>query len=351
MSDPTSPATPPAYQPGGYAPRPAVPSGGQPTGPERATGPVSWSGRPGQPGGPGSPGQPVGSPFATGRYVPRTETRWLWCVAGLILSIAVVVASVRLFVLTPAWRMVDQAAFLGSTLGREQVEPYAKVVLGVVSPLFLVGATIVAVVLALARKAFGDAVRAVVVVVGANLTTQLLKGVIERPIDDLPQATYGNSLPSGHTTVAASVVAILLIVVGRSWRPLVALLGVLYAGATGIATLALAWHRPSDAVAAFAVVAAWSLLVLIPNRGRAVPDVVVNPLRILVSWLLGVAAVAGLTVGFVALSVAFARAGGDLSSGSALLEPVTRRAAYVGACAGTGGAAAFFVWWQLLARR
>lgn len=285
------------------------------------------------------------------RFQPRPETRWLWCAFGLLVSIAVLVVSIRVFVFSPATRMIDQAAFLGSTYGRDEIEPYSRLVLSVVRVPFLIGATVVAVVIALARKAYGDAVRAVVVVIGANLTTQLLKEVIERPIDALPQATYGNSLPSGHTTVAASVAAILLIVAGRAWRPPVALLGAVYAGATGIATMTLGWHRPSDVVAAFAVVTAWAMLVLIPNRGRPVADVTISPARILVAWLLGAVAVAGLVVGFLAMAAAVGTAGGDLTSGSQLLELGPMRAAFIGSCAGIAGVAAGFTWLQLLARR
>lgn len=291
------------------------------------------------------------SPFGTGGYASRPEIRWVWCLAGLLVAVGALVASVRVFVFTPATRLVDQAAFLGSTYGRDELEPYSKFVLGVVSVPFLVGATLLAVVIAVARKAFGDAVRAVVVVVGANLTTQLLKAAIERPIDDLPEATYGNSLPSGHTTVAASVAAVLLLVVGRGWRPPVALLGLLYAAATGVATLTLGWHRPSDVVAAFAVVTAWALLVLIPNRGRRVKDVTSSPLRILVAWLLAIGAIAGLATAAVTIAAALGVAAGDLSSSSAVLEPTSLRAAYLGSCAGTAGAAAALTWLQLLARR
>lgn len=300
-----------------------------------------------------APAAPGPAPTASGRApsVLRPATRWVWCLLGVVISVGTVIASVRLFVFLPATRMIDQAAFLGSTFGRDDVEPYSRLVLGVVGPEFLVAATLIAVAIAVWRREFGDAARAVVVVVGANLTTQLLKISLERPIDDLPQATYGNSLPSGHTTVAASVAAVLLIVVARSWRPAFALLGAAYAGLTGIATMTLGWHRPSDVVAAFAVTSAWALLVLIPGRGRLLPDVTVDPLRIIVAWLLGVAAVAGLSAGSITMAAALATADGDLSSASALLAPSALRAAYVGACAGTAGAAAFFTWLQLLARR
>lgn len=97
------------------------------------------------------------------------------------------------------------------------------------------------------------------VIVGANVTTQLLKHVLERPdlVNEVNVFTF-NSLPSGHTTVATSLAAALILAVPARARPFAACIGALYA--TGIAsmTLAAGWHRPSDAIAAFAVVGAWA---------------------------------------------------------------------------------------------
>ena len=44
----------------------------------------------------------------------------------------------------------------------------------------------------------------------------------------------------------------------RRWRPVVAVAGAAYTGATGVSTLVGQWHRPSDVVAAILVVLAWS---------------------------------------------------------------------------------------------
>ena len=83
----------------------------------------------------------------------------------------------------------------------------------------------------------------------------------------------GNSLPSGHTTVAASVAVALVLVLPPKARAFAAVVGAAYAAVAGVATLSAGWHRPSDAVAAFLVVGVWAalagLLLLITQRERA----------------------------------------------------------------------------------
>lgn len=125
----------------------------------------------------------------------------------------------------------------------------------------LLGGLAVAVLVALVRRRASAAIGAVVLMAVANLTTQVLKHVLlDRP--DLG-VTYdlANSFPSGHTTAAATVAAALVLVTAPRWRPLVLLAGGAYAALCGWATLANGWHRPSDVLAAFAVVAAWYFLV------------------------------------------------------------------------------------------
>ena len=59
-------------------------------------------------------------------------------------------------------------------------------------------------------------VAAIVVVAGANLTTQVLKAVLEharcKAFEHGIQLPWPNSFPSGHTTAAASIAVALLLV-------------------------------------------------------------------------------------------------------------------------------------------
>ena len=60
--------------------------------------------------------------------------------------------------------------------------------------------------------------------------------------------------------MAASVSVALVLAVPRVARPVVALIGAAYTAATGVSTLVGQWHRPSDVVAALAVVLFWGAL-------------------------------------------------------------------------------------------
>ncbi|WP_456695007.1 phosphatase PAP2 family protein [Aeromicrobium sp. P5_D10] len=132
-------------------------------------------------------------------------------------------------------------------------------VLGYIS----IGAIVVVVagcaLVALLRGKVQLAIGAIIVIAGANVTTQLLKQtLLTRPDFDLGTL---NSLPSGHTTVAASAVGAALLVAPRLARPLIATVGGLVTTLTGASTIVAGWHRPSDVVAALAVSLIWTAAV------------------------------------------------------------------------------------------
>ncbi len=112
----------------------------------------------------------------------------------------------------------------------------------------------------LGRRRWVAAAIALGTIAGANLTTQVLKNLLlDRP-DRGVQTLDFNSLPSGHTTLAASAAAAIFLVVTPRWRPLAAAAGGTYSVLAGAATFLNLWHRPADVVAAFLVVGAWTLL-------------------------------------------------------------------------------------------
>ena len=116
------------------------------------------------------------------------------------------------------------------------------------------------VVLALVRRRMAAAAAAMVLVAGANVTTQVLKyDVLIRP-----DIGFGdvNSLPSGHTTVAVSLALAGVLVAPAAWRSLVALLGSGGATLIGAGTVVGRWHRPGDVVAGVAVCLLWAALAL-----------------------------------------------------------------------------------------
>ncbi|WP_345215490.1 phosphatase PAP2 family protein [Georgenia halophila] len=254
-------------------------------------------------------------------------------IAGVVLAVvaaAAVLAVWWFFVTTPTGQRLDEVAYEGSRIGRSRLDSTAQQVLAVVSVPFLVLVIAVAGGLALLRRRWRHAVAVAVVVAGANLSTQILKyDLLDRPDHGISE-TVDNSMPSGHTTVAATVAAAALIVAPPRWRWLAALLGAVYAGGTGVATMIGGWHRASDVVAAVLVVAAWLLVALVvlgpgaDDTGRVAPQWVRRADTATRAFLL----VVGIGAGLAALLSMLITTQGD---GGARLE---RLIAYGGASVG-----------------
>ena len=164
----------------------------------------------------------------------------------------------RIFVGSAAGQRVDQAVFDGATFGRTRLWAVAEPVLEVISVPYIAFVLVLAVVIAIARRRWALAAQVALLMGGANLTTQLLKYVVLDRADLGSTYAGANTLPSGHTTAAASVSAALVFVVPPRGRPWAAVLGAVYTAGTGVSTLIGRWHRPSDVVAAVLVVLAWS---------------------------------------------------------------------------------------------
>ena len=116
------------------------------------------------------------------------------------------------------------------------------------------------------------ALSVIVVIVGANLTTQLAKSVLLDRMDQLDGLFYplSNSFPSGHATAAASLAVGLLLVVPPFLRVPIAIPSSLLVALVGVATLTLGWHRMADAVGGTLVATAWAAgvgAVLVWRRG------------------------------------------------------------------------------------
>lgn len=125
---------------------------------------------------------------------------------------------------------------------------------------------------ALARRRPTLAGRALVVILGANATTQCAKALIERPDFGVVTA-FGNSLPSGHTTVAMSFALALVMVAPPYLRAPIAWLGWVWAWLTGFSVMVSAWHRLADVLVAVFIIGAWALaLAPIEGRERHVPQ-------------------------------------------------------------------------------
>lgn len=114
-----------------------------------------------------------------------------------------------------------------------------------------------------------QALAAVAIVAGANLTTQILKALFshERFYAFLGEGQpWTNSFPSGHTTAAASIAVALLIVAPARLRPLAALAAAALTAAVGLSVVMLEWHYPSDVLGGLCVAAGWGFAALAALR-------------------------------------------------------------------------------------
>lgn len=178
------------------------------------------------------------------------------------------------FLDTRRGQVLDELALRGSTIGAWRLDAHAEGLLQTVSVPAVALAMAVVLIVGLVRGRVGAAVVGAGVVAAANVSTQLLKyTVLTRP-DLIPGDHAANSLPSGHTTVAASIVVGVLIVVGRRLRPFLTVAGVVVVTAFGYATLVNQWHRPSDVSAAVLVACGWAYAgeALLRLRRRVDPE-------------------------------------------------------------------------------
>ncbi|AYY15066.1 phosphatase PAP2 family protein [Actinobacteria bacterium YIM 96077] len=241
----------------------------------------------------------------------------------------------RYFVQTPTGQRLDDAAFRGAEIGQSTLWRGAEPVLDIVSVPFIVIVLGAAAIIALMRQRWMLAIQVTVLVGGANITTQLLKYVVfERPDLAPTQGAIANSLPSGHTTVAASVAAALVLVVPRYTRPAVAVLTAGYAAVTGVATMIGQWHRPSDVVAAMMVVLAWAGLTMIVT-GLGTPERIrrADPAIVPTALASGLMAVVALVTGLLAMS-ALTDASDLLAAGDSLASRDELVRAYTGGAFG-----------------
>lgn len=212
----------------------------------------------------------------------------------------------RVAVHTGIGQWVDTVALTGNQIGQDRIDGPVDRLLNAMSVVSLLAATAMIGFIALIRGRIALAVTATLLIAGANVTTQLLKYGLARPDYgiDPERAGVGNSLPSGHTAVAASVALALMLVLPRKVRAAGAFIGATYAAAAGVATLSAGWHRPSDAVAAYLVVGVWAalagLVLLVTQREQA--EVAPGDAHRVASAVLGVAGVLALIVCGLALA-------------------------------------------------
>jgi membrane-associated phospholipid phosphatase len=124
-----------------------------------------------------------------------------------------------------------------------------------------------------------EAIAATVVVVAANVTTEVLKLALAHPrIQSIlgPNQVSAASFPSGHATSAMSMAVAALLVVPPRWRAITATVSAVLVFGVSFSVLVLEWHFPSDVFGGlmvatgygFAAVAALRYLETSPEQRR-----------------------------------------------------------------------------------
>lgn len=122
---------------------------------------------------------------------------------------------------------------------------------------------------ALYRRRPRHALAVILLVGGANLTTQILKVLLthERHHEFLGKAQLAaKAFPSGHATASMALAFAAVLVAPAAWRPLVAVCGALYSLAVSESIMLLAWHFPSDIAGGYIVAGSSALLTLAALR-------------------------------------------------------------------------------------
>lgn len=193
----------------------------------------------------------------TGGAAPKRIPAWPFVFAAII-SLTGFILSYRFFVNTTTGQYIDESALVEAAVAQARIGTQAAQVLDYLPVTSVVLAAVVVLFVTLARRRWKAAGIALAAMIAANLSTQLIKaGLPDRPDLGVPTLAL-NSLPSGHSTIAASAAAAVFLVVSPRWRPAAAFVGGSYAILAGISTLINQWHRPADVLAAFFIVAFWT---------------------------------------------------------------------------------------------
>jgi len=196
------------------------------------------------------------------RSVKAPLAAWIACAAALV-GLALVAYGID------AAQRAD-ATLLTKFIARDATfDSLADPIAHLADPMPLLAMLIAACGIALWRGRPLDAVAAVTVVAGANLTTQVLKVALAHPryqsvlgYDQLGPVAF----PSGHATAATSIAIAFLFVVPHEWRPAVAAVGACFVFAVGCSIMVLAWHFPSDVLGGILVACGWGFAVLALRR-------------------------------------------------------------------------------------
>ncbi|UIN30180.1 phosphatase PAP2 family protein [Microbacterium binotii] len=233
-----------------------------------------------------------------------TGLRW-WIL--LAIAVAVMSAVYVLAVLTPTGQALENAAIAGTHQVSAATGEQALQSLDAITLTTLAAATVVIIAIGVLRRQYELAALAAAVIVGGQVVTQGLKRyILPRPELIGADATIvENSFPSGHTTIAMTLLIAVFLVVPFRWRGVAMTVVMTWAIAIGAYTITARWHRFSDTLGADMVAlglgAVVSLILL--RTGRIVPAASRPRARVLFVILMSLVAAVMLVLGvFIAVA-------------------------------------------------
>ena len=191
-----------------------------------------------------------------------------WALAGAAGCVMLLVATRFAAFHIAVFRNADLATYLGFVdLHRHgAVQSVTGMFVWLCDPQRYVFWAPIVVVIALLRGRPRVAVGVGAILLGANVTTELLKHTLAEPqsaglVDGwfpVPATLW----PSGHSTAAMAAALCLMIASPGRLRPVVAALGAAFAVAVGYSLVANGTHFPADVFGGYLMAATWALLIV-----------------------------------------------------------------------------------------
>ncbi|WP_161988619.1 phosphatase PAP2 family protein [Pedococcus bigeumensis] len=190
---------------------------------------------------------------------PHHRTGWLWMMLGLLGLAGAYVG----LVLMSGGRDLDSAITVAMMPRSNSALQASRTFMRMASPEVLVPASLAVLIYGLFRNRHG--VRVVgAACAGLLFSAYALKVGLPRPGGDL-----SNSFPSGHVSAAVALTLVVAGVLRRSARLVGTVVAASITAAVAVATVALQWHRPSDALGAITLGALWwGVVVLVIPKGN-----------------------------------------------------------------------------------
>lgn len=172
-----------------------------------------------------------------------------------MLGVLVLAVSYLLAVWTPGGQALENAALRGADQVRGEDSLAASEALSKITIYSLAVATLLIGLIGLLRRRLDLASAGVAVILLGQVTTQTLKRFVlpRPPLVEVTGDYSQNSFPSGHTTIAMTVMLAALIAVPYRWRGITMALVLTWAVGIGAQTVTAKWHRISDTLGADAV--------------------------------------------------------------------------------------------------